>query len=106
MPTDLTAIRAQFPALAGPTVYLDNAGGSQVPRAVIDRARQATVGGYAARGAHYDSSMRGQETNRRAHEFARVMMNAGSAGEVVLGASTSYLSRMLSECYAEALPAG
>ena len=39
MTLDLQRIRAEFPALAGVTLFLDNAGGSQVLRRVADRVR-------------------------------------------------------------------
>jgi len=49
-------IRAQFPALAGDTVYLENAGGSQVPAVVADSIRDYMLTSYVQLGAGYARS--------------------------------------------------
>ena len=43
MTLDLTAIRAQFPALARPVIFLDNPAGTQVAKSVLDRIREYLV---------------------------------------------------------------
>ena len=48
---DRKRIRAQFPALAGDTVYLENAGGSQVPAVVADAIRDYMLTSYVQLGA-------------------------------------------------------
>ena len=42
----LETIRACFPALAGGTVFLENAGGSQVPAVVADAIREYMLNDY------------------------------------------------------------
>jgi len=115
MPPSLPEIRDQFPGLDQPTVLLDNAGGSQLPRCVIDAARDYMTGSYVQLGADYDLSVRATATVRLAHEFAKVLVNAADGddaapgrgiGEVVLGPSTSALCIMLANAYAEALAEG
>ena len=115
MPPSLPQIRAQFPGLDQPTVLLDNAGGSQLPRCVIDAARDYMTRSYVQLGADYDISIRATDTVRRAHEFAKVLVNAADdqdvapgrgSGEVALGPSSSVLCIMLANAYAEALAAG
>ena len=54
-------IRAQFPALAGSTVYLENAGGSQVPAVVADHVRDYMLTNYVQIGAGYPLSRRATE---------------------------------------------
>ncbi len=98
-------IRAQFPALAGDTVFLENAGGSQVPKVVADRIYDYMISTYVQLGAGYALSQQATRVVDDAHDFVRLLMN-GSDGEVILGPSTSALLRMLSDCYAKTLPPG
>ncbi len=98
-------IRAQFPALAGSTVYLENAGGSQVPAVVPDHIRDYMLTNYVQIGAGYPLSRRATELVEEAHAFVRLMMNGGD-GEVILGPSTSALLQMLAGCYARVLTPG
>jgi cysteine desulfurase family protein (TIGR01976 family) len=102
---DRERIRAQFPALAGDTVYLENAGGSQVPAIVADSIRDYMLTSYVQVGAGYPLSHRATEIVHEAHDFVRLMMN-GTDGEVILGPSTSALLQMLARCYAQVLEPG
>lgn len=95
-------IRAQFPALAGDTVFLENAGGSQVPKVVADRIYDYLVSTYVQLGASYPLSQEATRIVDEAHDFVRLMMN-GREGEVILGPSTSALLQMLGNCYAKIL---
>ena len=99
---DRKRIRAQFPALAGETVFLENAGGSQVPLCVADRIHDYMLSSYVQLGAGYPLSQRATEVVDEAHDFVRLMVN-GNDGEVMLGPSTSQLLLMLSQCYARTL---
>jgi cysteine desulfurase family protein (TIGR01976 family) len=102
---DRERIRTQFPALAGDTVFLENAGGSQVPVVVADRIRDYMVSTYVQIGAGYPLSQRATELIDESHDFVRLMMN-GTDGEVILGPSTSVLLQMLAGCYAKVLRPG
>ena len=102
---DRERIRAQFPALAGDTVYLENAGGSQVPAIVADSIRDYMLTSYVQIGAGYPLSQRAGDLVDEAHDFVRLMMN-GDDGEVILGPSTSALLLMLAGCYAQVLDEG
>jgi len=102
---DRARIRAQFPALAGDTVYLENAGGSQVPAVVAERIREYMLNSYVQVGAGYPLSQRATRLLDEAHDFVRLMMN-GDDGEVILGPSTSALLQMLAGCYAQVLEPG
>jgi cysteine desulfurase family protein (TIGR01976 family) len=102
---DRERIRAQFPALAGDTVYLENAGGSQVPAVVADSIRDYMLTSYVQLGASYPLSLRATELVDEAHDFVRMMMN-GKEGEVILGSSTSALLQMIAGCYAQVLKPG
>ena len=102
---DRDRIRAQFPALAGDTVYLENAGGSQVPVVVADRIHDYMLNSYVQVGAGYPVSQRATRILDEAHDFVRLMLN-GEDGEVILGPSSSALLQMLAGCYAEILEPG
>jgi len=103
---DQQRIRDQFPTLAaGPDVYLDNAGGSQVPHAVADAIRDYMLTSYVQLGADYATSKTSTETIERAHDFTESLMGAGDAGKVALASSTTSLCQMLADCYARAFDA-
>ncbi len=99
------SIRDQFPALASPLAFLENAGGSQVPRVVADAIHQYMLESYVQLGAGYELSPRCTALVERAHDFIRLLINA-RAGQVILGPSTSALLHMLGECYGEVLTPG
>jgi len=98
-------IRHAFPALAGDTVFLENAGGSQVPAVVADRIRDYMMSSYVQLGAGYPLSEVATRTVDEAHDFVRLLFNGGD-GEVILGSSTSALLHMLADCYAKTLSSG
>lgn len=99
------SIRSRFPALAGETVFLENAGGSQVPRSVVERIRDYMLGSYVQLGARHPLSVRASATVDEARSFVKLLFG-GDDGEVVLGPSTSALLQMLADCYAKVLEPG
>jgi cysteine desulfurase family protein (TIGR01976 family) len=98
-------VRSQFPALSGATVFLENAGGSQVPGFVADRMHRYLTQTYVQLGAGYPLSQQCTTTVDEAHDFARTFVNAGP-GQVILGSSTTALLNMLADCYGQALAPG
>jgi len=98
-------LRSHFPALASGTVFLENAGGSQVPVQVADRIHRYLLESYVQLGAGYELSRRSTDLVRRAHDFVRHLMG-GEGGEVILGASASSLLQMLADCYSKVLEPG
>lgn len=95
-------IRAQFPALAGPTIFLDNAGGSQLPSCVIDAIHRYLQESYAQLGGDYEPSRCAARTVQRAHDLANLFLNGTGLGHVVLGPSTTALCHLLAGAYADA----
>lgn len=88
-----------------PTVFLDNAGGSQVPGVVAQAMYDYLLNSYVQLGADYEVSRRATRTVARAHEFLKAFMNVPEGGgEVILGASTSELCNRLASAYADVLP--
>lgn len=115
LPT-LAALREQFPALCASssnrTIFLDNAGGSQLPACVPAAMLRHMTERYVQLNADYTLSQQATATVRIAHEFAKVFVNAvdhaGSAaqgkgpGEVILGPSSTALCHIMAEAYARA----
>ena len=100
--------RSQFPFFAdapGPDgyggrdwVFLENAGGSQVPRCVIDATSQALARRWRVEA--------GREHVRAARSIADHILGVQGTGQVVLGGSTSALLRSLASAYADKLEPG
>lgn len=98
-------LRRQFPALAGETVFLENAGGSQVPGVVADRIRDYMLTSYVQLGAGYALSRNATSVVDEAHDFVRLLMG-GENGEIILGPSCSALLQMLADAYGRVLEPG
>jgi cysteine desulfurase family protein (TIGR01976 family) len=98
-------VRRQFPALAGETVFLENAGGSQVPGSVADRMHRYLTGSYVQLGAGYPLSQLCTATVDEAHAFARTFVNA-QEGHAILGPSSTALLNILAESYGRVLRPG
>ncbi len=99
-------LRARFPALAGDTIYMDNAGGSQVPAVVADAIRDYMLNSYVQLGAGYPMSQRCTQLVDDAHDFVNLFMNGTRTGKAILGASSTQLIFMLVDCYRKALRPG
>ena len=102
---DQRQVRAQFPALAGETVFLENAGGSQVPGFVADRMHRYLTQTYVQLGAGYPLSQQCTATVDEAHAFARTFVNAGD-GQAILGSSSTALLNILAHSYSRVLKPG
>lgn len=98
-------VREQFPALRQELIYLENAGGSQVPRCVADRMHDYLTRTYVQLGAGYPLSDNCTQTVDDAHALARTLFNADD-GEVVFGPSSTVLLNMIAAAYGEILGEG
>ena len=103
---DLTRIRAEFPALAGDWVFLDNAGGSQVLRRVADRIHDYLLTTSVQLGATYAVSRNAAERVLAARRTIARLINAEHDEEVVMGASTTSLIFMLAQAVAPGIRPG
>ncbi|EAU41468.1 probable aminotransferase [Fulvimarina pelagi HTCC2506] len=106
MPLDIDFVRKQFPALSGEWVFMDNAGGSQVLSRVADRVSDYLLTSNVQTGASYEPSQRSTARVRAARQAFSEYVNAKDAGEIVMGASTTMLIRILSEGLMGKLGAG
>lgn len=91
MKLDIDFVRAQFPALAGEWVFLDNAGGSQTLKQVADRVHEYLLTSDVQLGATYDiSQLAGKRVKDGARAIAEII-NAEDESDVILGPSTTVL---------------
>ncbi len=102
---DPQRLRREFPALASGVVFLENAGGSQVPACVADAMHRYLRETYVQLGAGYPLSRQCTATVAAAHDFARTFVNA-RRGHVIFGSSTTVLLNLLASCYAQVLRPG
>ena len=112
----LPAIRSHFPGLSSGTIMLDNAGGSQLPRCVIDVMREYMEKSFVQLGGDYPLSKCATAVIPRAREVVKVFLDgheaaggsvAGSGigaglGEVFFGSSSTVLCYELAAAYADA----
>ncbi len=105
-PIDIQKIRDRFPALASETVFLENAGGSQVPIDVANAIHEYLLNTYVQLDAGYELSTICTEIVDHAHIFMNTFVNGSDTGSVILGPSCTQLCTMLAECYAQALTPG
>lgn len=103
---DLARIRSEFPALATDTVFLDNAGGSQVLARVADRISQYLLHDNVQLGASYRASQQAGERVLGARRAIATLVNAPHDDEIVMGPSTTALIGTLVEALRPGLRAG
>lgn len=108
---DVTAIRAQFPALrrehdGRPVVFLDGPGGTQVPERVID----AVTGYYrtmnANSGGSFVTSRATDALAGAAHAAVAAFLGAAGPDEIKLGANMTTLTFHVSRAIAASFAAG
>ena len=104
--TDLTNIRAEFPALAGSQIYLDNAGGSQVLKRVADRIHDYLLTTSVQLGASYPQSQLASQRVIGARRAVAELINAEHDEEVVMGGSSTGLMFLFTQALADSIRAG
>ncbi len=100
VPLDLDFVRAQFPALGGDWVFLDNAGGSQVLGRVVDRISDYLKTSNVQLGASYAISQRAGERQQEAQRRTAELVNAERPEEVVMGPTSTLLVQLLARAMA------
>ncbi|MEM7165522.1 MAG: cysteine desulfurase-like protein [Planctomycetota bacterium] len=94
-PLDLDYVRQQFPALAGPQIFMDNAGGSLTLRNVADRVRDYLLTTDVQLGATYRTSALAAERYAAARRRLAELVNAPAPEEIIFGPSTTVLFKLL-----------
>jgi cysteine desulfurase family protein (TIGR01976 family) len=103
---DLDLVRAQFPALAGDTVFLDNAGGSLVLKRVADRVHEYLLNHSVQLGASYAASQTAGEKVLAARRAVATLINAPEDDAVVMGGATTALMFVLTQALRATLRPG
>ena len=102
----IASIRGLYPALASPTILLENAGGSQVSGFVADAVRHHLLHDCVQLGAGYPASDRATATVERAHRFMDRFVNGEGLGRVVLGSSSTSLMHVLAHSVGRTIAPG
>ena len=110
-PFDTTAIRAQFPALdqtigGQPAVFLDNPGGTQVPKSVIEMMAYYLAHHNANRHGAFATSQRSDAILDEAHTAVADLLNAASPNEIVFGPNMTTLTFSISRALAREIGPG
>lgn len=116
MTYDLTAVRAQFPALAlphhdgpdgsAPRIYVDNPAGTQVPEIVLDRMRSALVDVRANTHGLFPTSEAATRLSEQAHAAMADFHHARSEREIVFGPNMTTLTFMFARLLGPRFEAG
>jgi cysteine desulfurase family protein (TIGR01976 family) len=92
MPLDLSAIRAQFPALKRDCIFLDNPAGTQVARTVLDRVKDYLVEHNANHEGVFATSRESDALVEQTRQAAADFLNASSSQEIVFGPNMTSLT--------------
>jgi cysteine desulfurase family protein (TIGR01976 family) len=104
-------VREMFPALVSkdgnqPPIFLDNPGGTQVSRVVIDAIGQAMASASSNLGGVFPSSIRADEIWQKSHAAMADMLGASSEREIVVGPSMTTLTLHMSRSIGRTLNRG
>ena len=105
-PLDVAWVRAQFPALAGDWVFMDNAGGSQILRGVVDRISDYLLTTNVQHGASYAVSQAAAARVQDAQVRTAELLNAERPEEIVMGPTSTLLLQLLAKAMAGQLAPG
>lgn len=94
MAFDVSLARGQFPALSGEWIYMDNAGGTQVPFQVAEAVREYLLTSNVQLGGNYEISQKAAQSIAQGRKVAAALLGA-DPGEIVFGQNVSALLRML-----------
>ena len=111
MTLNIKSIREQFPALAlkdegKARIYLDNPGGTQVPRQVLERMEYYLIHTNSNHGGPFRTSVESDKVLEDAHQGMADLLNAKSADEIVFGANMTSLTFMVSRSIGRLLKRG
>ncbi|MEL6222076.1 MAG: cysteine desulfurase-like protein [Cyanobacteria bacterium J06627_8] len=102
----LDDVRSQFPSLQSDWIFMDNAGGSQIAQPVLQRIQDYLVQSNVQLGASYAVSQQASDRVRQGDLAAAQLMNAADPSEIIMGASTSLLLRILAICLSQTWKTG
>jgi len=91
-PFPIAAVRAEFPALCAEVAFLDNPGGTQVPRRVSTAVSRAMTCAASNLGGYFEASREADRINEQGHAAAATLLGASSGREIVIGQSMTMLT--------------
>ena len=94
---NLDFIRSQFPGLDTDWVLLDNAGGSQILKPVVDRMNEHLYTSHVQLGGSYPHSVLAEERHSEGHRKLAEWVNARHNDEIIMGSATSLLIKILAD---------
>jgi len=108
---DIDFIRSQFPALsrdgdAVPAVFLDNPGGTQVPKSVVEAMSNCLIYANANLGGPWETSERADAIVEDSHIAMADFVNASSSREIIIGQNMTTLTFHISRSIGETLNEG
>jgi cysteine desulfurase family protein (TIGR01976 family) len=103
---DIEYIRNKFPALKSGYTFMDNAGGSQILGSAIKNIQDYYLHYNVQLGASYDVSANAGKALLKSTEKIAEFINTSDSKEVVIGASSTMLLRILSICISHNWKAG
>lgn len=105
-PYDIHSVRAQFPALSRPVVFLDNPGGTQIAQKSINRIVEYLVETNANHGGAFPSSMASDRSIEAARAAMADFLHASRPEEIVFGANMTSLTMTFSRTLARTFAPG
>ena len=111
MAIEINVVREQFPALelkdeGKARIYLDNPGGTQVPRQVLERIEHYLIHTNANHGGSFLTSIESDKVLEDAHQAMADLLNAKSEDEIVFGANMTTLTFAVSRSIGRLLKPG
>jgi cysteine desulfurase family protein (TIGR01976 family) len=106
MPLDIETIRAQFPALQRPAIFLDNPAGTQIARQSMDRMTTYLRGYNANHGGAFATSRESDAVLHEAHAAMADFLNAASPDEIIFGQNMTSLTFSISRALGRRLNPG
>ena len=100
MPLDLPLIRAQFPALHRPAIFLDNPGGTQIAQSSLDRMLDYLTNHNANHDGAFATSRESDAILDEARHAVADFLNATRLEEIVFGANMTSLTLHVSRSLA------
>ena len=105
MPLELSTIRAQFPALRRPAIFLDNPAGTQVAQPVLERITTYLTEHNANHGGAFATSVESDAILDEAHAAMADLLNAARPQEIIFGLNmttlTLHISRSIARTWKE-----
>lgn len=106
MPIEPHLVRAKFPSLTSPAIYIDNPGGTQVPYQVVDRMVDYLVTKNANQGGAFATSLASDDLIAEARQACADFLNAADPAEIVFGPNMTSLTFSISRSLARELGPG